>query len=106
TATGTLLVWEQQRAELVTAFSNDVDDFMGDLHDDIDRSLQLLDDVAIADQSITGFGRAGFRAYVEQVVPLHPELLGVSWVPRVADADRAAFERAEQTEFADFKITE
>jgi signal transduction histidine kinase/CheY-like chemotaxis protein len=107
TASATVWVWRAQRAERVTAFAYQADDLAVDFQNDINRSLQLLDDLAIADQSVAGLGQSEFETYVNQVVPLHPELLGLGWVPRVTDSDRAAFEREAQTAIGDgFKITE
>jgi signal transduction histidine kinase/ActR/RegA family two-component response regulator len=92
TSLATSWAWNLERAELIDAFDSRARVVATELQDGFDQDLQLLDDLAIADQSVGGLEPGQFQAYADQVLHQNPELLGLSWVPRVADADRAAFE--------------
>jgi signal transduction histidine kinase/CheY-like chemotaxis protein len=107
TCLGAAWAWNVERTELLDSFDDDVEVAAAGLQNDINDDMQLLDDLAIADQSVSGLEPGQFQTYVEQTMHLHPELLGLSWVPRVADADRATFERQASSQSIDpFRITE
>src|SRR4029077_5991603 len=107
TSLGTAWAWNLERTELLGNFDRDMEIMAADLQNDINEDLDLLNDLAIADQSVSGLNPGQFQTYVEQTMHLHPELLGLSWVPRVADSDRATFERQASSPSIDpFRITE
>jgi signal transduction histidine kinase/ActR/RegA family two-component response regulator len=107
TSLATAWFWEVEQTALIHNFGDDVDLAALDLEDDISRNLQLLNDLAIADQTVAGLEPGEFQAYVDQIMGAHPELLALSWVPRVPDSDRAAFEHeAESQTISGFRITE
>jgi signal transduction histidine kinase/FixJ family two-component response regulator len=95
--------WEKNRG--LAEFEHKADDlaqiFQRELDADLDavRSVQAL--FAVND----GVERQQFRAFVAGPLARQPGILSFSWLPRVADADRAAWEQGVRREgFAGFQI--
>ncbi|MFP5505517.1 MAG: putative bifunctional diguanylate cyclase/phosphodiesterase [Gammaproteobacteria bacterium] len=73
----------------------------------IDRALHSLHAVGALFDASEEVTREEYNAFLEKLIPLHPDLHGIEWLPRVRDAERAAFEAAARAEgFADYRITE
>jgi len=97
--------WEQDR--LRTGFERNAKDSLsvlkGLIHEDL-LALELLGSFYSGSQKVE---RAEFQTFVKPFLLHHGCVQALEWIPRVRDAERAAYEQAARQEgFPDFQITE
>jgi len=97
--------WEQDR--LRTDFERNAKDSLsvlkGRIHEDL-LALELLGSFYSGSQKVE---RAEFQTFVTPFLLHHGCVQAMEWIPRVRDAERAAYEEAARQEgFPDFHITE
>ncbi|MFT5049402.1 MAG: signal transduction histidine kinase/integral membrane sensor domain MASE1 [Chlamydiales bacterium] len=97
--------WEAIENEL--QFERMVDHGVGFLSHDYDRDVEAVRGIAHLLEAVGDTDRTTFFKFVRDGLENHPDVQAFEWIPRVRDADRAAFEqRAHADGLADFRFTE
>ncbi|MEE9129323.1 MAG: CHASE domain-containing protein [Phycisphaerales bacterium] len=96
----------EERQVLAAQFEIAADDRISALARELEDALQGLRFVERFFAGSHKVERDEFRVFVEPYTSQHPGLQALEWIPRVPDAERAAYEEAAKKEFPDFQITE
>ncbi len=62
------------------------------------RATEVLVPVAAAFETWPKLSRRQFHSFVARILQQHPEIASVTWVPRIADTERAAVEQAARND--------
>ncbi|MDH5777589.1 MAG: diguanylate cyclase [Gammaproteobacteria bacterium] len=68
------------------------------------NSLEALSYLYAFYNSAQQFNASNFKQYTTHILQNHPEIKALEWVSKVADSERAAFEKEMQQVFAGFEI--
>jgi len=63
------------------------------IQSELDQSLEVLNAFAGLIQAQPYLGRDGFHQFAQLLLPQHPEITSVQWLPRLEHAERAELER-------------
>jgi signal transduction histidine kinase len=97
--------WEHGRQ--LAFFENEAQEMLATLRADLFTTQETVLSVAALVSTIEGISRTQFDTFVTPAIWRHKSLSSLEWIPRVAHARRAAFERHVQAEgYADYRIGE
>lgn len=97
--------WERDR--VARDFSRRSAELIHQLEKSVQGDLEVLHATAAFIENSRAVDRSEFKRFAATALARHPELERLSWIPRVVEGERAAFEAAVQAEgFAGFEITE
>lgn len=101
----TVYQWENNNTE--TAFDLQANDRAQVVIDNLNDHVDLLSSVVAFYQASEKVTQKEFRAFTENLLKLHSDILSFSWIPRILDSERPGFEEAIHLEgYPDFQITE
>ena len=97
--------WEHDRIKL--RFENDAASLAHQLEKNINVPLEALHVIKSFYASSDNIEREEFRTFVTRQLVRHPGIQALEWIPRVSNAERAAYEvTARQDGYAHFQITQ
>jgi signal transduction histidine kinase len=97
--------WEHRRQ--LAFFENEAQEMLATLRADLFTTQETVLSVAALVSTIDGISRTQFDTFVTPAIWRHKSLSSLEWIPRVAHARRAAFERHVQGEgYTDYRIGE
>lgn len=96
--------WERQRVQ--QAFRSAATDRVLMIQREIDQNLGVVQDIGSFFAASREVGRREFRKFVGPALKRHSSIAALQWIPRVSEAERAAFEKAARRSFSRFSINE
>jgi len=104
---GFLVTRRLEQRDLEAQFRRRADLHYGALQLNLQRNMESLEALRILFQVSSNVSRAEFRGWAKEIAAAHPELQVIEWAPRVARADRDAFEAAAKRDFLpEFEIND
>ncbi len=97
-----LYTWEKNRA--LFEFTLAAEEIAVSIQRSTDRNLDAVRALTWLYSASEDVRRDEFRAFASPLLANNPSLYGVGWIPRIAHADRAAFEARARIEFPEFRI--
>lgn len=97
-----LQTWEKNRA--VFEFTLAAEEIAVSIQRSTDRNLDAVRALTWLYSASDDVQRDEFQVFAKPLLANNPSLYGVGWIPRIAHADRAAFEAQARVEFPEFRI--
>ena len=101
------IVWDLEQKKIAQEFERDSVEIAVSIERSIEKNLQNIESIVSFYNASETVSRQEFQKFTKNYLATNPEIQALEWIPRVADREREAYERAARLDgLTQFEISE